>query len=285
MIVAGILAPHRHKYKALFGGQRAVGAVLSAYASMSKRPEWANAPWYHGRLDRVTTETVLVGKRPGLYLVRDSTTCLGDFVLSVSENSKVSHYIISRRGGMYLIGDQSFPDLPSIIDFYKKHFLDTTTLIEVAPRPMASQPPPMASAPVPDNSVLPPPQPVLGKLIVKGKFDFKSDDPEDLHFKKGDILYVLRKDEEEWWFAKHQDGRTGSIPVPYVQVIEDHSQSFYAKALMDRECPYDQTALSFKAGDMIKVTKQNENGMWEGELNGRRGHFPFKLVEVIETRS
>lgn len=28
--------------------------------------------------------------------------------------------------------------------------------------------------------------------------------------------------------------------------IEDHSQSFYAKALMDRECPYDQTALSFK---------------------------------------
>ena len=36
---------------------------------------------------------------------------------------------------------------------------------------------------------------------------------------------------------------------------------------------------------MIKVTKQNENGMWEGELNGRRGHFPFKLVEVIEARS
>lgn len=30
---------------------------------------------------------------------------------------------------------------------------------------------------------------------------------------------MLRKDEEEWWFAKHQDGRTGSIPVPYVQVV------------------------------------------------------------------
>ena len=39
--------------------------------------------WYHGRLDRVTTEAVLIGKRPGLYLVRDSSTCLGDFVLSV----------------------------------------------------------------------------------------------------------------------------------------------------------------------------------------------------------
>ena len=45
------------------------------------------------------------------------------------------------------------------------------------------------------------------------------DDPEDLSFKKGDILEVLRKDEEEWWFAKHEDGRQGSIPVPYVQIV------------------------------------------------------------------
>ena len=48
-----------------------------------------------------------------------------------SENNKVSHYIISRRGPLYLIGDQSFQDLPSVIEFYKKHFLDTTTLTEV----------------------------------------------------------------------------------------------------------------------------------------------------------
>lgn len=48
-----------------------------------------------------------------------------------SENNKVSHYIISRRGPLYLIGDQSFHDLPSVIEFYKKHFLDTTTLTEV----------------------------------------------------------------------------------------------------------------------------------------------------------
>ena len=45
------------------------------------------------------------------------------------------------------------------------------------------------------------------------------DDPEDLSFKKGDILEVIRKDEEEWWFAKHEDGRQGSIPVPYVQIV------------------------------------------------------------------
>ena len=39
--------------------------------------------WYHGRIDRATADSILIGKRPGLFLVRDSGTCLGDFVLSV----------------------------------------------------------------------------------------------------------------------------------------------------------------------------------------------------------
>lgn len=39
--------------------------------------------WYHGRIDRPTTEAVLSGKRAGLFLVRDSGTCPGDYVLSV----------------------------------------------------------------------------------------------------------------------------------------------------------------------------------------------------------
>lgn len=253
-----------------------------------QKPYWNSEPWYHGRIDRATTDTILAGKRPGLFLVRDSSTCPGDYVLSVSENNKVSHYIISRRGGLYLIGDQTFTELPAVIDFYRKHFLDTTTLIEHAPNPRLPTPQQPGQLPPdqPDGgTTIPPPVPVVGKLTVKGKFDFTSDDPEDLSFKKGDILEVLRKDEEEWWFARHEDGRQGSIPVPYVQIVEDNSQPFLAKATMDRECPYDPTALPFKVGDIIKVTKQNENGMWEGELNGKHGHFPFKLVEVIDSNN
>lgn len=56
--------------------------------------------------------------------------CYVYFLLICSENNKVSHYIISRRGGLYLIGDQTFTELPAVIDFYRKHFLDTTTLTE-----------------------------------------------------------------------------------------------------------------------------------------------------------
>lgn len=33
---------------------------------------------------------------------------------------------------------------------------------------------------------------------------------------------------------------------------------------------------------MIKVTKTNINGQWEGELNGRTGHFPFIHVKFID---
>lgn len=35
-------------------------------------------------------------------------------------------------------------------------------------------------------------------------------------------------------------------------------------------------------GDVIKVTKTNINGQWEGELRGKIGHFPFTHVEFIE---
>ena len=47
-----------------------------------------------------------------------------------SENRKVSHYIITNQNGQYQIGAQTFNDLPEIVDFYRRHFLDTTTLVE-----------------------------------------------------------------------------------------------------------------------------------------------------------
>lgn len=35
---------------------------------------------------------------------------------------------------VYRIGDQVFPDLPSLLAFYKLHYLDTTPLIRPASR-------------------------------------------------------------------------------------------------------------------------------------------------------
>lgn len=50
----------------------------------------------------------------------------------------MSHYIINKIAQSelteYRIGDQTFPDLPNLLAFYKLHYLDTTPLIRPAPR-------------------------------------------------------------------------------------------------------------------------------------------------------
>lgn len=51
--------------------------------------------WYWGRIKRQEAVSLLQGQRHGVFLVRDSGSISGGFVLSVSENSKVSHYIIN----------------------------------------------------------------------------------------------------------------------------------------------------------------------------------------------
>merc|ERR1712223_710906 len=71
-----------------------------------------------------------MGEREGgVFLVRDSATIQGDYVLCVREDSKVSHYIINKiqqgEQTRYRIGDQMFTDLPALLNFYKVHYLDT----------------------------------------------------------------------------------------------------------------------------------------------------------------
>ncbi|GBN10478.1 Adapter molecule Crk, partial [Araneus ventricosus] len=117
------------------------------------------------------------------------------YILVTREDSKVSHYIINRvqqdDQTRFRIGDQMFPDVPSLLNFYKLHYLDTTPLIRPAPKKLEK---------------------------VRAKYDFEgSGDPDDLPFKKGEILTVISKDEDQWWTAKNSLGQTGSIPVPYIE--------------------------------------------------------------------
>lgn len=111
------------------------------------------------------TDLLMAEREGGVFLVRDSTTIMGDYVLCVRwvkkiismrierewiitglifcgvvyrEDSKVSHYIINKiqQGDQtrYRIGDQMFPDLPALLSFYRLHYLDTTPLIRPAPK-------------------------------------------------------------------------------------------------------------------------------------------------------
>ncbi|KAL1492340.1 hypothetical protein ABEB36_010601 [Hypothenemus hampei] len=244
--------------------------------------------WYFGAINRQEAQDLLMAeKEGGVFLIRDSATSMGDYVLCVKEDSKVSHYIINKTQHNdqtnYRIGDQFFKSLSELICFYKLHYLDTTPLIRPAKKK-------------------------LEKVIAK--FDFKSPEKDDLSFKRGDILTVLFKEEEQWWRAKDINGREGCIPVPYVQKLEESpspvegsrpQESLVSSMPEPKQKPkqrklpakarvkqaripnaYDDTALKLEIGDIITVMKTNINGQWEGELNGKVGYFPFTHVEFLD---
>ncbi|XP_054745431.1 adapter molecule Crk-like isoform X1 [Anastrepha obliqua] len=280
--------------------------------------------WYFGTMSRQDATEVLMNERDrGVFLVRDSNSIAGDYVLCVREDTKVSNYIINKIQQQdqifYRIGDQLFENLPKLLTFYTLHYLDTTPLR----RPASKKP-----------------------EKVVGKFDFDGSDQDDLPFRRGEILTVIRKDEDQWWTAKNQQGQIGQIPVPYVQRCEENtddncidrplssisncgnplgpSNSLRSPLLANATCKsdateslitanchqlsnslkksdlhrklpayarvkqarvpnaYDKTALKLEIDDVIKVTKTNINGQWEGELKGKKGHFPFTHVEFID---
>lgn len=64
--------------------------------------------------------------------------------------------------------------------------------------------------------------------FVRALFDFPGNDEEDLPFRRGDILRVLEKPEEQWWNAQNSEGRAGMIPVPYVEKYRPASPSSMA---------------------------------------------------------
>lgn len=109
----------------------------------------------------------------------------------------------------FRIGDQEFEALPTLLEFYKIHYLDTTTLIEPINKAKHTGFNSPSSVGVPQQTE--------DAEFVRALFDFPGNDEEDLPFRKGDVLRVLEKPEEQWWNAANQDGRSGMIPVPYVE--------------------------------------------------------------------
>lgn len=242
-------------------------------------------------MDRQTAIDKLQSKRHGTFLVRRSPRAPDDYVLSVSQNGKVMHYKITRQpDNSYVIGDLNFLDLPQLLEHYKVNYLDTTTLISPLERGPGPGPPPRIS-----------------RELVKAVYDFAGQDDEDLPFQRGEILEVIEKQEEKWWRAKNDDGRVGTIPVPYVTAFNrnsvpstpsphqsrppsipssDPNRPVLARVIM-RRVPnaYDPDALPLEVGDVVEVSRRNVNGQWEGTIRNtnKKGHFPFTHVRIIDS--
>ncbi|CAN9513728.1 unnamed protein product [Ophioblennius macclurei] len=85
--------------------------------------------WYHGHLSGSNAEKLLgVRDEPGTFLVRESLSKPGDFVLSALTNERtrtggkrVSHIKIMCQNDRYTVGgSDSFDSLTDLVDFYKR---------------------------------------------------------------------------------------------------------------------------------------------------------------------
>lgn len=68
----------------------------------------------------------------------------------------------------------------------------------------------------------------------------------------------------------------------YINVSRNRKRR--AKALHDFE-RHDDDELGFRRNDIITIVSQKDEHCWVGELNGLRGWFPAKFVELLDERS
>ncbi|XP_059483949.1 tyrosine-protein kinase Shark [Neocloeon triangulifer] len=106
-----------------------------------------NINWYHGRLSREDAENLLKnnGTENGFFLVRDSSSVQGDFVLTLLNNGDVIHYQIFRHGheedAFYSIDSRTIiHGLEQLIEHYQEEPNGLVTLL--SKNFVAKDPPP-----------------------------------------------------------------------------------------------------------------------------------------------
>lgn len=79
-------------------------------------------------------------------------------------------------------------------------------------------PAPYGGGPSPNRAAPPVPAPAARPVLrCRGKFPFQAQDNTELSFNPGDVMIIL-KQEGDWWEAE-LNGKRGSIPAPYVEMI------------------------------------------------------------------
>ncbi|CAM1308650.1 PTPN11 (predicted) [Pycnogonum litorale] len=85
--------------------------------------------WFHGHMSGKEAEKLFLDKgKNGSFLVRESQSKPGDFVLSVRTDDKVTHVMIRCHEGRYDVGGgQQFDGLTDLVEHYKKNPMVETT--------------------------------------------------------------------------------------------------------------------------------------------------------------
>ncbi|XP_073994844.1 SH3 domain containing ring finger posh isoform X2 [Rhodnius prolixus] len=118
---------------------------------------------------------------------------------------------------------------------------------------------------------------------ARANYDYLSKEPGDLTFRKGDII-LLRKKIDNNWCLGECNGNHGVFPLSYVQVVVPFPTQIVpqCKALFDFKIFQDQEdgCLVFHKGDLITVMRRVDENWAEGRLGDKIGIFPLAFVEL-----
>lgn len=129
---------------------------------------------------------------------------------------------------------------------------------------------------------------------VTALHNFKARTPDELSFKKGDVIAVVRDIDQNFWEGK-LNNKTGCVPKTYVsEPVSQASPTNRAgkpkgNAKVQLEAVYDfggrsADELSFKQGEIIVLVEKVDAAWWKGKIGRKEGVFPANYVKVLEDK-
>ncbi|XP_044229285.1 sorbin and SH3 domain-containing protein 1 isoform X1 [Thunnus albacares] len=125
------------------------------------------------------------------------------------------------------------------------------------------------------------------------RFDFRAETLKELPFQKGDIVYIIRQVDQNWYEGEHH-GRVGIFPRSYVELLPPTEKAQPKKSVPVQVLEYGDAIarfnftgdtvveMSFRKGERITLIRRVDENWYEGKISGtnRQGIFPVTYVEV-----
>ncbi|XP_031679205.1 sorbin and SH3 domain-containing protein 1-like isoform X3 [Oncorhynchus kisutch] len=125
------------------------------------------------------------------------------------------------------------------------------------------------------------------------RFDFRAETLKELPFQKGDIVYIIRQVDNNWFEGEHH-GRVGIFPRSYVELLPPAEKAQPKKSAPVQVLEYGEAIarfnftgdtvveMSFRKGERIILIRRVDENWYEGKVSGsnRQGIFPVTYIEV-----
>lgn len=167
-------------------------------------------PWYVVKCSREEAEERLLemrsAKEPlqpeGAFLVRKSQATLNGFSLSVKNESSVLHFKVlqDETDSKFYLWSQKFDSINQLVDFHRRASISRTSTLLLQDR-------------VPSIKFREDTKSQPRRVIAH--FDFEANEPDELSFRRGDVINIIGEEDDNWWQGE-LDGRRGLFPSNYV---------------------------------------------------------------------